>query len=128
MANEMDKLNDLSGGTVEQVVDASKKVKIGIIGCGWIAGSHIDSYKKMADVEVVACADLIPGKAEAFCKANGITARCYENGHAMLEAEELDGVSIEPNSVIGITAGASTPDCIFQEVVAKMTDIEAAEF
>ena len=94
MANEMDKLNDLSGGTVEQVVDASKKVKIGIIGCGWIAGSHIDSYKKMADVEVVACADLIPGKAEAFCKANGITARCYESGHAMLEAEELDGVSI----------------------------------
>ena len=94
MANEMDKLNDLSGGTVEQVVDASKKVKIGIIGCGWIAGSHIDSYKKMADVEVVACADLIPGKAEAFCKANGITARCYESGHAMLEAEELDGVSV----------------------------------
>ena len=94
MANEMDKLNDLSGGTVEQVVDTSKKVKIGIIGCGWIAGSHIDSYKKMADVEVVACADLIPGKAEAFCKANGITARCYESGHAMLEAEELDGVSI----------------------------------
>ena len=94
MANEMDKLNDLSGGTVEQVVDVSKKVKIGIIGCGWIAGSHIDSYKKMADVEVVACADLIPGKAEAFCKANGITARCYESGHAMLEAEELDGVSI----------------------------------
>ena len=94
MANEMDKLNDLSGGTVEQVVDASKKVKIGIIGCGWIAGSHIDSYKKMADVEVVACADPIPGKAEAFCKANGITARCYESGHAMLEAEELDGVSV----------------------------------
>ena len=94
MANEMDKLNDLSGGTVEQVVDTSKKVKIGIIGCGWIAGAHIDSYKKMADVEVVACADLIPGKAEAFCKANGITARCYESGHAMLEAEELDGVSV----------------------------------
>ena len=94
MANEMDKLNDLSGGTVEQVVDASKKVKIGIIGCGWIAGSHIDSYKTMADVEVGACADLIPGKAEAFCKANGITARCYESGHAMLEAEELDGVSV----------------------------------
>ena len=95
MANEMDKLNDLSGGAAEeQVVDTTKKVKIGIIGCGWIAGSHIDSYKKLSDVEVVACADLIPGKAEAFCKANGITARCYESGHAMLEAEELDGVSI----------------------------------
>lgn len=94
MANEMDKLNDLSGRVVEQVVDTSKKVKIGIIGCGWIAEAHVDSYKKMADVEIVACADLIPGKAEAFCKTYGITARCYESGHAMLEAEELDGVSV----------------------------------
>ncbi|MBQ9167956.1 MAG: Gfo/Idh/MocA family oxidoreductase [Oscillospiraceae bacterium] len=90
----MDKLNDLSGRVVEQVVDTSKKVKIGIIGCGWIAEAHVDSYKKMADVEIVACADLIPGKAEAFCKTYGITARCYESGHAMLEAEELDGVSV----------------------------------
>ena len=94
MANEMDKLNDLSGKTSEAAVDTSKKVKIGIIGTGWIAGAHIDSYKKLPDVEVVACADLIPGKAEAFCKEWGIEARCYESGHAMLEAEELDGVSI----------------------------------
>ena len=94
MANEMDRLNDLSGGVVEQVVDTSKIVKIGIIGCGWIADAHIDSYKKMADVEVVACADLVPGKAEAFSKKHGINARCYESGHAMLEAEELDGVSV----------------------------------
>ena len=68
MANEMDKLNDLSGKASEAAVDTSKKVKIGIIGTGWIAGAHIDSYKKLPDVEVVACADLIPGKAEAFCK------------------------------------------------------------
>ena len=43
------------------VVDASKKVKIGIIGTGWIAESHISAYKKMPDVEIVAMADLIPG-------------------------------------------------------------------
>lgn len=95
MANEMDSLNDLSGGEKKVAVDASKKVKIGIIGTGWIAQAHIRSYKKLEDVEVVACADLIPGKAEAFCKEYGIEgARCYESGHAMLEAEELDGVSI----------------------------------
>lgn len=94
MANEMDKLNDLSGGEKTTAVDTSKKVKIGIIGCGWIAGSHVESYKKLPDVEIVACADIVPGKAEAFCEKWGITARCYESGHAMLEAEELDGVSI----------------------------------
>ena len=95
MANEMDSLNDLSGGVKEQVIDTSKKVRIGIIGTGWIAEAHAQSYKQLPDVEIVACADLVPGKAEAFCKKNGIEgARCYESGHAMLEAEELDGVSI----------------------------------
>ena len=95
MANEMDSLNDLTGGEKVAAVDASKKVKIGIIGTGWIAQAHIKSYKNMPDVEVVACADLVPGKAEAFCKEYGIEgARCYESGHAMLEAEELDGVSV----------------------------------
>ena len=43
-----------------------RKLKIGIIGTGWIAGSHIMSYLKQPDVEIVAGADLIPGKAEAF--------------------------------------------------------------
>ena len=68
---------------------------IGIIGTGWIAEAHVVGYKKMADVEIVAAADLVPGKAEKFCKNNGLEGvRCYESGHAMLEAEELDGVSV----------------------------------
>ena len=96
MANEMDTLNNLDGVAEEKAVDTSKKIKIGIIGTGWIAGSHATSYKNLEDVEIVACADLIPGKAEAFCKKYGFdNARCYESGHAMLEAEkDLDGVSI----------------------------------
>ncbi len=39
-------------------------------------------------------------------------------------AAELDGLRILPNESIGITAGASTPDCIIKEVVARMNDIE----
>ena len=75
--------------------DNGKKVKVGIIGTGWIAEAHAVGYKKMADVEIVAAADLVPGKAEKFCKDNGLEGvRCYESGHAMLEAEELDAVSI----------------------------------
>ena len=49
-------------------VDTSKKVRIGIVGTGWIADAHIASYKKMADVEIVAGCDLVPGKAAAFFK------------------------------------------------------------
>ena len=75
--------------------DNGKKVKVGIIGTGWIAEAHAVGYKQMDDVEIVAAADLVPGKAEKFCKDNGLEGvRCYESDHAMLEAEELDAVSI----------------------------------
>ena len=79
----------------EKKVDAGRKIRIGIIGTGWIAGAHIAEYKRMEDVQIVAAADLIPGKAQAFCEKNGVEGvHYYESGHAMLEAEELDGVSI----------------------------------
>ena len=76
-------------------IDTSKKIKVGIIGTGWIAEAHVVEYAKMPDVEIVAGADLVPGKAENFFKNLGIEGvRCYESGHAMLEAEQLDAVSI----------------------------------
>ncbi len=76
-------------------IDSSKKLKVGIIGTGWIAEAHMTQLLKMPDVEIVAGADLIPGKAEAFMKKFGKEdARCYLSGHEMLEAEELDAVCI----------------------------------
>ena len=79
-----------------EVIDVTKKVKIGIIGTGWIAESHVHALKQMPDVEIVALADLIPGKAEAFAKKFEIgSARIYESDAALLDGEkELDGVCI----------------------------------
>ncbi len=78
-----------------KTVDTSKKLKVGIIGTGWIAESHVDSYKKMPDVEVVALADIIPGKAAAFAQKFGVpNARIYGHHSEMLAAEELDAVSV----------------------------------
>lgn len=82
------------GSTEEKSVDTSKKIKIGLIGTGWIAEAHILNYKEMPDVEIVAAADIVPGKAEAFCKKFGIDARCYLSDKEMIDNEELDGVSI----------------------------------
>ena len=80
----------------EAVIDASKKLKIGIIGTGWIADAHIKSYLKMPDVEIIAGADLIPGKADAFFEKHGIkNVRTYLSHTEMLENEpELDAVSV----------------------------------
>ena len=80
----------------EEVIDTSKKIKIGIIGTGWIAEAHVMCYKNMEDVEIVAMADLIPGKAEAFAKRFEIEGcRFYSSDEELLANEkDLDGVSI----------------------------------
>ena len=79
-------------------IDASKKVRVGIIGCGWIAESHMVSYLKQPDVEIVAGCDLVPGKAEAFFKQFNLEGvKCYNSDVEMLADQEnlkLDAVSI----------------------------------
>ena len=77
MANVLDEFKEVH---VENKVDASKKLRVGIIGTGWIADAHIASYMKQPDVEIVAGADLIPGKAAAFFKANP-NMKVYLVGH-----------------------------------------------
>ncbi len=79
-----------------EVIDANKKVKIGIIGTGWIAESHANALLEMPDVEIVALADIVPGKAEAFAKKFGIeNCRFYDSDKALIDAEkDLDGVTI----------------------------------
>ena len=73
-----------------------KKFKIGIIGTGWIAESHTEAYLRCDDVEIVAAADLIPGKAEAFMKRYGVEGVHFYKDHKELIDNEpdLDGVSI----------------------------------
>ena len=79
-------------------IDADKKIRVGIIGTGWIADAHIQAYLKQPDVEIVAGADLIPGKAAAFFKKHGVeVVRCdYKNGYEMVNDKSLalDAVSI----------------------------------
>jgi len=89
-------LSQFKQATVEETkVDTNKKLKVGIIGTGWIAESHIQSYKIQPDVEIVAAADLIPGKAEKFMERFGVSGvRFYPSHKEMIDNEELDAVSI----------------------------------
>ena len=81
----------------ETKIDTTRKLRIGFIGTGWIAGSHIVSILKQPDVEIVAGADLVPGKAEAFFKKHGLeNVKCYPSGKAMIDDKslKLDAVTI----------------------------------
>ncbi len=89
-------LSQFKQEVVEEKKETGRKLKIGIIGTGWIAESHIQSYKLMEDVEVVAAADLIPGKAEKFMKRFGVEGvRFYPSHKELIDNEpDLDGVSV----------------------------------
>jgi len=74
----------------------SKKLKIGIIGTGGIAGAHLNSYKAIEEVEVVAGCDIVPGKAKAFFeRGNMPNAKGFDSKEEMAKAfPDLDGVSV----------------------------------
>ncbi len=90
-------LNDFNANT-EKVVDTNRNMRVGIIGCGWIADSHIRSYLNQPDVEIVAACDLVEGKAEAFMKKHGVEGvkTDYASHKEMLDDEslKLDAVSV----------------------------------
>ena len=98
MAETKDARLDFNVAQEEKAVDTSRKLRVAIIGCGWIAGAHMDCYKKMADVEIVAGCDIVPGKAAAFMEKYGCTEAKtdYASHKEMLDDEslQLDAVSI----------------------------------
>ncbi len=98
MANDSAILDAFKEDQTKVVVDTTKKMRVGIIGCGWIADAHIKSYLAQPDVELVAGADIIPGKAKAFFEKHGVEGvkTDYASHKEMLDDESLnlDAVSI----------------------------------
>ena len=135
-----DILNRFMENTSEgAAVDASKKVKVGIIGTGWIAEAHIASYLKQPDVEIVAGADLVPGKAEAFFKRFGVEGvRTYSSHKEMIDNEpDLDAVSVctyncqhAPCAIYALEKGLNVllekPMCVTVEEAAAIRKAEKA--
>ncbi len=91
-------LDDFKENQEKKVIDTSKKVRVGFIGCGWIAGSHMKALLNQPDVEIVAGADLIPGKAKAFFEKYGVeNVKTDYASHKELLADKslnLDAVTI----------------------------------
>ena len=90
MAEERNILDEFKFEQQEERVFTGRKLKVGLIGTGWIADAHIRECLKMEDVEMVAFADLIPGKAEAFAKKHGIEGANFYPSHRELIDNEKD--------------------------------------
>ena len=79
----------------EQTIDTNKKIRIGIIGTGWIAGAHMQKYLEMPDVEIVGGADLIEGKSKAFFDSYGLTdVKCFPSHKELIESGLCDADSV----------------------------------
>jgi len=63
-------------------------LKGGIIGCGFFAERHIEAWRRIPDVEIVAAADPRLDRAQMFA------SRVYSSAEEMLDREPLDFVDI----------------------------------
>lgn len=71
----------------------SEVYRVGIIGCGRIAGAHVRGYRASDRYEIVAVADVKEEARQKVCQDFDI-ANGYENYADMLAQENLDVVSI----------------------------------
>jgi myo-inositol 2-dehydrogenase / D-chiro-inositol 1-dehydrogenase len=73
------------------------ELRVGIVGAGWIAGTHAATLAALDGATLVAGADVVPGRAD------------YEDWRAMLAAESLDAVLVctPPDTHREVVAGAA---------------------
>lgn len=86
-------------------------VRIGMIGLGHIARSHLANYAEIPGVEIVAAADINPATLEDVCDRFGIDNR-YTDFKEMLARDDLDAVDVclhnhchAPATVLSMRAG-----------------------
>lgn len=103
----------------------TKKIKVGIVGCGGIAnGKHLPALKNIQEVELVAFCDLIIEKAVKAADEYGTKdAKTYINYKELLEDKSIDVIHVlTPNrshSEISIDALNSGKHVLCEKPMAK---------
>ena len=67
-----------------------RRLRVGCVGTGFIAGQHLRALAGFDDVEVVAVADPVTERAQQTADRYG--ARAHRDGLALLDGEDLDAV------------------------------------
>jgi UDP-N-acetyl-2-amino-2-deoxyglucuronate dehydrogenase len=70
-------------------------IRVGIVGVGNIAPFHIEAYRNFPDrCEVVALADIVPGKCTKAVERFGLRAATFESHRRLLDEADVDLVSV----------------------------------
>ena len=81
-------------------MSAGTKVRIGLIGAGWIGAHHGHNVLRNPHAKLVAVADADRRKAEAFLQHEGVAAQVYADYQHLLRQDDVDAVVIaSPNAM-----------------------------
>jgi predicted dehydrogenase len=82
-------------------------IRIGFVGIGWIAGTHMDALSQLEDAQPVAFCDLDSERAERAAARFG--GRAYTDWRTMLDTESLDAlyVCLPPHAHDGVEIAAA---------------------
>ncbi|QUH30261.1 Gfo/Idh/MocA family protein [Vallitalea guaymasensis] len=101
------------------------KVKVGIIGAGNISELHVQGYKKLPHVELVAVCDLDKEKAEEYAAKHDIP-NIFTDYNEMLKMKDLDAVSVttwnNSHAPISIAAMKAGKDVLCEKPLAMNAD------
>ncbi|GAJ26951.1 myo-inositol 2-dehydrogenase 1 [Liquorilactobacillus sucicola DSM 21376 = JCM 15457] len=71
----------------------AKTTKVGIIGIGFIGSDHLNRLTKtIANVDVTAVCDIVPGKAQKVLDEQGLEAKDYADYHELINDPEVEVV------------------------------------
>lgn len=71
----------------------AEKIRVGIIGVGQIGKTHVESYSKMSDVEIVAVADMNEAEAQRVAAQYGIK-HAFKDFRDLLAIQEIQSVDV----------------------------------
>ena len=90
------------------------ELRVGIVGAGWIAGTHAATLADLDGARVVASADVVPGRAD------------YEDWRLMLARERLDAVAVctppDAHRDVAVAAAAAGLAIYLEKPVAHALD------
>ena len=71
-----------------------KKTKVGVVGLGWVAGAHIDAFKKLPNAEVAAVCSRRKLSSHDVTREFGIGPKIYNDYEAMLRDPNIDLIDV----------------------------------
>ena len=87
-------LGALTAASYARVAGANDRVQIGFIGYGLIGKQHVSDFRKLADVDCAAVAEVHSGRLDEGASACGAGAKTYRDFRRLLENKDIQGVVV----------------------------------